>query len=275
MIITKKFVVVNLPKTGSTFVRFAIKKIYGNRYKKSFFLKVAKRLNLLKAPYQELILPNIKFKKGVVNHSDQHGVYSQIPKEDKNKTIISVVRNPYDRLISSYEFAFWKGRPALEKDILKANLPNFPELSIDEYIDYLILVGENSFENKPQNLKIGHFSLQFIYFYFKDPNCVIQNLDTKYLESDTLFEKDMAQITFLKQESLNTDLITFLQQQGFKNEELEFIKLENKVNETENKINDRSKLITPKVIEYIENYEQFYTKVLKTREINYMNPFKS
>ncbi|WP_179319479.1 sulfotransferase domain-containing protein [Winogradskyella helgolandensis] len=273
MIITKKFVLLNLPKTGSTFVRSVLKKIYKNRNKGNLFFKIAKKIKILKPPYKELILPNIKFKQGVVNHSDQHGVYSQIPEKDKNKTIVSVVRNPFDRLISTYEFQFWKGRPALEKNILELNFPNFPNLSIDEYIDYLILVGENSYENKPKNINIGLFSLQFIYFFFKEPKSVIKKINKEYLENETLFKEDLAEITFLKQESLSKDLIDFLIHQGFSKKELEFIHTQDKINVTENKTVNRSDLITPKVIDYIENYEQFYIKVLKSKGINYTNPF--
>jgi hypothetical protein len=200
-------------------------------------------------------------------------VYIQIPEKDKKKTVVSVVRNPYDRLISTYEFAFWKESPALTKNDIEKHFPDFPNLSIDEFVDYLVLVGENSFENKPKNVKIGVFSLQFIYFYFKDPNSVIKKINREYIKSETLFEKDMAEVTFLKQESLNKDLINFLMQQGFNKRELDFIQLEHKVNETKNKIQDRSELMTPKVIEYIENYEEFYIKTLKTRGVNYNNPF--
>lgn len=46
-----------------------------------------------------------------------------------------------------------------------------------------------------------------------------------------------------------------------------------KVNETENKVENRKKLLTEKVVNYIEEYESFYLNVLKEMDIHYSNPY--
>jgi len=258
-----------LPKTGSTFARKVIKDVYDKRTSKNLFLKYGQRYKLIKPPYEELLLPNIKFKDGIVSHSDQHGIYIQIPEKHKNKKIVTVVRNIYDRLISSYEFGSFKRNPRLPNNLIEKYLPNYPNLTIDEYIDYLILVSENSFEGKPEKIKAGIFSLQFIHFFFKEPDRVIQKLNENYLNSDFLFKKDIAPVIFLKQESLNLDLSQFLLNTGFSENEINYVLNHKPVNETEGKANDRNVLLTDKVVDYINEYECFYINVLKSYDIDY------
>lgn len=186
MIISNDFVLLNLPKTGSTYVRKVLKKIYNKR--------VRKKLN-------------------------PHGIYDQIPLKHKNKKIVSVVRNPYERLLSGFEFGFWQENPAIEQIEIDKHFPNFPDLDINEYIDYLILVSELSYVEKPENLKIGPMSLQFIYFFFKNPTEVISNLNEDYIKSESEFLKEIAPIEFLKQETLNQDLHDFLLDNKFSKNE--------------------------------------------------------
>ena len=58
MIITKDFVVINYPKTGSTFVRTVIKKLYEKRKTKNPIIKLGQRIGLIEPEIIELILPN-------------------------------------------------------------------------------------------------------------------------------------------------------------------------------------------------------------------------
>lgn len=269
MIITKRIVFLNFPKTGSSFVRTVIKEIYRRRINDNVFIRLGLKLKIIKPPIRELILPNILLKKGIADTLDQHGHYSQIPEKDKNKLIVSVVRNPYDRLLSLYEFRFWKKNPALDIKIIKNHLPNFPDLDLDEFVEYLKLVAKHSiFENK-NNVKIGPMSLQLIQFFFRDPKNVLNKIDRDYLTSNKLFINDIAPIHFLKQENLNKDLGDFLLENKFSKEEVDFVLNFEKVNVTKKLYNDRSKLMTNNAIKYIEEYECFYIMVLKYFKINY------
>lgn len=268
MIITKNFVLLNLPKTGSSFVRKIIKDIYDKRTSKNYFLKYGHKLKLIKPFYQEILLPHKHFKKGLVNYVDQHGIYSQIPKSFREKKIVSVVRNPYDRFLSLYGFKFWQYNSPLSKEFLMSNLPNYPDLSIDEFVDYTILVSKHAYFENINDIKIGVMSIQFIKFFFKEPDSVLENLTNEYLMDQNLFKKDMAPIFFLKQENLKEDLSIFLKKEGFTESELYYLQNHKEVNVTSYDHNKKS-LMTEKVKKYVEEYEWFYIDALKINNVDY------
>jgi hypothetical protein len=267
MIITKNFIVINFPKTGSTYVRKVIKELYDKRIEKNFILKIGYKIGLLKPFYEELILPNIKYKKGLVNDSDQHGIFSQIPQKHRSKVIVSVVRCPYERFFSIYEFRFWEIRPILSKELINEHLPQFPNLTPDDFVDYLKLLVRHTFSEQQLDFKLGISSMQFIKFFFKEPDEILKKIDNEYIQSDSLFKNDIANITFLKQDTLNENLASFLQMNGFKNEEVDFVLKHKKVNVTKNKTLNRNLLITQKIRDYVEECEFFYINVLKNYNI--------
>jgi len=82
MIITDDFVMLNFPKTGSSFAREALKRLYANR-------------NII-----ELMLPKITEKR-YRDRVDQHGTFRQIPLAHKNKPVLSITRNPLSRFQST------------------------------------------------------------------------------------------------------------------------------------------------------------------------------
>jgi hypothetical protein len=133
MIITEIFVMLNLPKTGSTFARTVIKELY----KPSILKKILVKLRLVPRDLIELKLPNIKMPNRIF---DQHGTYSQIPKKYLNRPVFSVVRNPYTRFLSAYQFKSWANPNQLtvDRSILERDFPTFPDLDMDTYVDLLI-----------------------------------------------------------------------------------------------------------------------------------------
>lgn len=82
MLVTDSFVMLNYPKTGSSFARKVIKDLYARQPKSWFRRRWCK----------ELILPNIR----TCGADDQHGCYSQIPPQYRNREVMSIVRNPFE-----------------------------------------------------------------------------------------------------------------------------------------------------------------------------------
>lgn len=269
MIITDQFVMLNLPKTGSTFAREAMKQLYKNRFRQlPLKRKIAIKSRLSEPLLQELEILNVKFKQGLNRRRDPHGTYQEIPDKYKNRVIFSIVRNPYQRLLSAYEYRHWARWPILPNDVLAQHFPNFPKLSINEYVKMgkMSTAYRSGFEGK--DVHIGAASIQFIQMFFKDPVKVLQNITDAYLDSDEVFE-DMADITFLRQECLRNDLKEFLRKHGFTNAELGVIDEMKAKNVTTNKVSNRKELLTPEVINYVNTENRLIFKLLRKKGIEY------
>src|SRR5690606_4178384 len=248
MIITEYFVMLNLPKTGSSFARKCIKDIYKQRFQKLPLHEKIAIWTKLKSPLcSDYWVENIKVKSKVGNNGivDQHGTYEQIPRKHSHKKIISIVRDPISAYISRYNWESWIRKPPCPKNIVQKHFPHYPNLNFSEYLKLIDLALPYYVGHETPNTKIGLLSIQFIRMFFKDPEEVITNISDKYIDSDQVFE-DVADIEFLRQEKLNHDLKCFLSKYGFTNEELKTIDNQSKVNVSHKKRQASSNLITPR-----------------------------
>lgn len=267
MIICNEFIVLNLPKTGSTFVRKVINEIYVKRMSSNVTDKICYALNLKTKPFKELLLPNIK----VPGKPDQHGTYSQIPPKYLNRKVISVVRNPYDRFLSAYEFKNWARVPSLSKDVLLKHFPHFPDLTLDDYVELNKLDAQVRLKSK-NKINLGNQTVQFIQMFFKEPEKVLSKITEEYIDSDIAYIKDMGNVHFLTQENLNDQLSTFLEKNGFSEEEVAFARNYDRVNTTKPLFKDRDNLWTEKALNYVEENERFIFKILNDKGITYERP---
>lgn len=210
MLITDSFVIINYPKTGTTFVRKVLHEMHAARMKRNNGDD--------RASLKELMLPKL-YGNYDPSYQDQHGVYRQIPPEHRNKPVISIVRNPLYRYVSSYHFGWWKQHPTLPPNQLRHLIPSFPDLSFDAYYDYLHLpeLNETHLFN-PAIECYGSYTRMFLFFYASDPEkASAQMANGKRLEAL------LPPITFLRQETLRNDLYTCLQGFGYSSNELQLI----------------------------------------------------
>lgn len=256
MLITDKFVVLNMPKTGSTFVRTVIKDIYRQRAERGG-----------RDEFAELILPNINAPK--VPHN-QHGAYCQIPPAARNKTVVTVTRNPYERFLSHYEFRWWAKLHSLSRETLDRHFPHFPNLNLDEYVAFLELSDQNALPNNPW--KIGNQTIRFIRMYFENPAVTLQSLSPDYFKDTSRFMRELEGIVFLRNENLNEELAAFLARMGFSQAEVEFCRSHQRVNVTERPKVERSQVWTPRALNYVEHHERFLFQMLSAVGITYKKP---
>lgn len=265
MIITKKFVVLNLPKTGSSFVRKVIKDIYYKRQKK-LFVKLLSKFQINYFIFYEIMTEHPR----LPNYKDQHGCFDQIPKQYNNKKILSVVRDPYLRLESLYKFKWWAKNPPVEIKKIKALFPNFPNLNLKQFLKMNLISNEQMKEKYDidKNLKIGNQSIQFIRFFFKNHRKVLAELDEDYILKG-YFKNDLCDVTLLKNENLNNELAQFLLENNFSEEEANSVLKHDKVNVT--KSNFDKSLIGQELITFVNENEWILFEILKYKGLNYKN----
>lgn len=234
MIITDDFVMINFPKTGSSFARAAIKKLYSRRC--SIGRKVLSSIGLCNPGYIELMLPNINNSTHKFRHrhaKGQHGHVSQIPEKYRDRPVVSIVRNPFSRYISGYQFKWWEKYPPQSDDVIFDKYPHFPNLSFEEFYNMKHEFGrENRLRGIEPKIELGIYSIQFIQFYCRHPAEVLNKIDDNYIEKE-LFREDMGNIKFLRQENLREDLKAFLLDMGVSSEEITFLDFMEKMNVTE------------------------------------------
>lgn len=218
MILTDDFVILNHPKTGSTFIRQVIKEIENNRenvprrYKSTSrrwnVVRILSACRLRKIKYLELYHPRLLSK---TKYVDQHGGASQVPFEYRGLPHAVAVRNPYDWYVSAYEFEWWKDNPQVEEAELNKKLSNFPDLSFKDYLEYKeIQVNEIiSRNNISTKIEIGYQAFEYVRTLFRNPKYVLENLCRDFVLSKE-YREHLPNIELLRKESLNGDLYRFV-----------------------------------------------------------------
>lgn len=235
MIITNDFVMLNFPKTGSSFARKVIKEIYSGRSSK--FHRILANLGIYNSSFLELMLPKIDTT-SLMGLKGQHGTLRQIPAQHNAKPVITITRNPFSRYVSTYLFKWWEKYPPANIDIILDQFPNFPNLTFPEYYLMMHTHGrEDHLRGIVPKIDLGLYTIQFIQFYFKDPESVLREIDDNYIDNK-LYENDINNIKFIRQENLNRELKEFLLHVGISEKELEFIDTMKKVNVTNKKSED-------------------------------------
>lgn len=222
MIITDNFVMLNFPKTGSSFARHVIKKAYRATFgeRKLGELNLPNLLNPVPAAWKRY-------------QTTQHGFHCQIPFAHRGKETISIMRDPWSLLLSEYYYGRWK-TDYTDIAVACAEQPNFPFLDFPTFVDFSNAEVRRRlrevYYNPCPEVKIGLISLRFIGMFFKDPYRVLAHIDDNYIDSDQPFA-DLAPIHFLQTDGLRHDLVELLTKQGFPRTRLNFIYHEEKINE--------------------------------------------
>jgi hypothetical protein len=260
VIITDDFVMINFPKTGSTFARSILKEVHkrqkhGNN--RSFIHSILQVLGVTRGSQLiELMLPNID-KQNDLGRKDQHGTLRQIPVKHRYKTVVSITRNPFDRYISMYLYGWWKDHPMSGIENVEKVFPTFPNLSFEEYYEMLHRFGkQNRLNGISPSIELGFHTIQFIQFYFRKPASVFQRINEDYI-SQKKYLKDMGEVTFLHQERLNNELFNFLREMGYPKEDIDFILKKDRINVTASGIDSNEVC-----------HKRFYTDSLLKRIFN-------
>lgn len=276
MLISDHCVMINFPKTGTSFVRACLHELYANQARTAnLFKRAAYALHAIPKPkLLELMLPNIEYAQTDYRVPDQHGKVSQIPQIHRHKPVVSITRNPFDRAVSGYEFGWWKNHLYDTVENIKAAFPNFPHLDFCEYLAFMdSQICHRIPAAIPQN-DIGIQTVEFIQYYFYDPLDALTKLNDEYIYSGA-YKRDMPDITLMHTEHLSDELHKYLFSLGFKESELAFIleKPRLRPGETE-RSSDTQRLTywTPDLIKARLHKERYLFKILEDNGINYPLP---
>jgi len=211
MILTDDFVFIHQSKTGGTFVTEMLSRIYEPETDKVVIKRALRRMYRSdKKPLLDVL---------------KHGTCSDIPSFHRDKPILATIRNPYDRYVSQYEFAWWKVRPPRYWDLekIRASHPHYPNLTFEEFIE----LSNDLFPGIKNVLfsaddRLGLQTVQFIRFFFRNPEKVFSTIDHEYIALEK-YRDDMFPVQFIHTDRLNQELYDFLVRVGHSPRSVEFI----------------------------------------------------
>jgi hypothetical protein len=255
MLFASRFTYIHEPKTGGSFVTYALTQLHGGLIdlRPSRLLHPAVRCRLPTASFylerygRSAPGPNGGQKGyesgqelyGKLYRWNDHGTCSEIPRPFRSRQILATVRNPFQSYVSDYLFAWWK-RPEYISHYQRtiqgfhSRYPSFPDLSFREYLELLnaawtVPHGRDFYDGEG----IGYLTERFVRFYFPTPwilrgtkhdiSRVLRQLDDEYIESRS-FVADMFPVRFIPTARLNDELQRFLLEMGYQSEDVEFVK---------------------------------------------------
>lgn len=158
MILTDDFVFIHQPKTGGTFVTESLSRLYEPVTKRGMVKHWLGRGRRVGKKQMRIIL--------------KHGTCREIPVGYRRKPILATIRNPYDRFVSQYEFAWWRTHPEELGDvkILRQRYPHYPGLTFEDFIDLhnslLMQLKNNRFSPEES---LGRQTEQFVDYFSRIP----------------------------------------------------------------------------------------------------------
>jgi hypothetical protein len=227
MILTRAFVFLNNPRTGSTFVRTVLRKVHEPPLAVHRFNLGRRLIPVGRRHMVELSLPNTKVRPP--RPRDQHGTYEQIPPDQRGKLVVSVVRDPLARLRSHFQYGWWRHYPPGGTAAVRERFPAFPALSLEEYLELEQMDALQRISQTRPHADVGLQTVQFIQMFFKDPGSVLRELNDEYLDSDR-FLQDIGQVRFIRNENLSEELHQLLLDCGYGPGTVRFILEHERVN---------------------------------------------
>ncbi len=221
MLITDKFIYVHQPKTGGTFVTSVIAAIHEARSDRveTFHLDGAAGWTQVPGSGAGMIA------RVLLRGRNQHGTRSDIPLRYRGRPLLATIRNPYDRYVSQYEFAWWRVYPEMFGPVehVRRLCPRYPDLAFDEFVE---LTNTASLRYKPSadsEYTPGFQTQQFVEYLLAKPDDAYPLLhdDSAW---DRLWELEKIGLHLIDQQALRDQLHAFLLQMGYAPGELALVR---------------------------------------------------
>jgi hypothetical protein len=213
VILTRQLVLLNYPRTGSTFVRQELRRLYGQEGSGP----IARLRRLLgRGHFRELALPIHRTASAErTGRRSQHGALCQIPASHAHLPVVSVWRSPLDRAVSQYEHGFWRQHPPGDPAAVRGRFPRFPDLDFAEYLALQQEFGRaDVLKGRELAAEVGPDTLHLVRFFTRDPEGALDRLDDGAVDSGAL-RRELAPVRFLRFSRLAEDLAALLVELGF------------------------------------------------------------
>lgn len=211
MFVTKDFVYIHQPKTGGTFVAALLKRIHEARGDRVEVLTID--------PAAPTGLPPIgegRALKLMLQGRYQHGRRAEIPLEYRDRPVLATIRNPYDRYVSQFEFAWWRQLPEMFGPIeeVRKVYPRYPDLTFEDFVRLTNAVSVPYRRDREPDETPGFHTQQFIEYFSREPDEALARLSDDELAMAG-WESDLRHVCFVNQAHLNTELHAFLLGMGY------------------------------------------------------------
>lgn len=214
MIITPHMVLLNYPRTGSTWARGVLRRLHGVEGRALAQRLAGTRLGW--RGFHELTLPIDRTATALrEGRRSQHGSYRQIPSWAANRPVVSVGREPLVHLESAYHHGFWRDHPAAPLREVREALPAFPDLDLPGYVEYLERFAlPDVLQGAEPRAAVGVQTAQFLRFFHPQPQEALATLTDEDLDGEALVAA-LPRVRFLRTERLQQDLARLLAEQGY------------------------------------------------------------
>ena len=217
MLFTEHHVLLNFPKTGSTWTR-KVMQSQGNSIRK-------KRLFLSRKSWPENWWYEHLVRRESPNRMDQHGTRREMEAFLRkfpfsrinlpNQSIITNWRDPFELFSSSYRYQWWNHWPSSRKLDAQSRFPAFPQWEARHFYQYQKESQHLDFDRENEktitilkSLGINWLGIKIILFY--GSNALINEINSGKFHNDEIvfdaFCADVQEVTFLKQADLTTEL---------------------------------------------------------------------
>lgn len=210
MLVTDRFVYIHQPKTGGTFVTTMLMQAHEARG------DVVETVWI--EPDAVAALPDVgpgRLLRVMMTTRNQHGARRDIPPPYRDRPVVATVRNPYDRYVSQFEFAWWREYPMFgPAEEVRRSYPHYPDLTFD---DFVTLTNAVSVPYRPPGhpeRTPGFHTQQFVEYFCREPETAYPKLDAGAAALDT-WREELAGVRFLDQDGLNDGLHAFLVEMGY------------------------------------------------------------
>jgi hypothetical protein len=208
VVVTDDFIYIHIPKTGGTFVEAVLRAAMQRRG----------------APYLDTSTAVGRAELG----AGKHGGVADVPAKHREKPIVATVRNPYDHLVSHYEFGWWRTHPGdvFDEESIRSEHPDYPQISFQEYVEALYdsrMLDKTStsvLERVLHKADIGRRTIEYIRRLARQPENV-ESLGP--LDAARALAIATDGVHFLRCENLNRDLYEFLVSLGHPPDRAQFV----------------------------------------------------